>query len=89
MTENSIGKKHRCAYCGTKFYDLNKKPILCPNCGKNINDQELDNLPDAESVFMDGLGNMSLGENEVLDVEGIEETLVPDPITPTVADEDL
>ena len=28
------GTKRQCLYCGTKFYDLNHDPILCPNCGK-------------------------------------------------------
>ncbi|MBU2533696.1 MAG: TIGR02300 family protein [Alphaproteobacteria bacterium] len=28
------GTKRQCLYCGTKFYDLNREPILCPNCGK-------------------------------------------------------
>ena len=28
------GTKRQCLYCGTKFYDLNRDPILCPSCGK-------------------------------------------------------
>jgi len=28
------GTKRQCLYCGTKFYDLNRSPILCPSCGK-------------------------------------------------------
>ena len=28
------GTKRQCLYCGTKFYDLNHDPILCPSCGK-------------------------------------------------------
>ena len=30
---SSRGKKRICASCGTKFYDLNKDPIICPKCG--------------------------------------------------------
>jgi uncharacterized protein (TIGR02300 family) len=26
------GLKRVCAGCGTRFYDLNKRPVLCPNC---------------------------------------------------------
>lgn len=26
------GFKRVCASCGTRFYDLNKRPVLCPNC---------------------------------------------------------
>ena len=28
------GTKRQCLHCGTKFYDLNRDPILCPSCGK-------------------------------------------------------
>ena len=28
------GTKRQCLHCGTKFYDLSRNPILCPNCGK-------------------------------------------------------
>lgn len=27
------GLKRICAECGTRFYDFNKSPIICPNCG--------------------------------------------------------
>jgi hypothetical protein len=30
-----LGKKHECAECGTKFYDLGKADPLCPRCGSN------------------------------------------------------
>lgn len=26
------GLKRVCAGCGTRFYDLNKRPVVCPNC---------------------------------------------------------
>lgn len=28
-----MGLKRICTSCGTRFYDLNKRPIICPNCG--------------------------------------------------------
>lgn len=27
------GLKRICLSCSTRFYDLNKRPIICPNCG--------------------------------------------------------
>ncbi len=30
-----LGKKHECAECGTKFYDLGKADPICPRCGSN------------------------------------------------------
>lgn len=29
----SRGLKRICTGCGTRFYDLEKRPILCPSCG--------------------------------------------------------
>ncbi len=33
MAKPELGGKRQCQSCGTKFYDLNKDPILCPKCG--------------------------------------------------------
>ena len=33
FTENGQGLKRICQSCGEKYYDLNKDPIICPNCG--------------------------------------------------------
>jgi hypothetical protein len=30
-----LGKKHECAECGTKFYDLGKADAPCPKCGSS------------------------------------------------------
>ena len=32
MTKPELGTKRRCSSCGTKFFDLNKDPIVCPKC---------------------------------------------------------
>jgi uncharacterized protein (TIGR02300 family) len=33
FTMANRGLKRICASCGTKFYDMGKFPIICPNCG--------------------------------------------------------
>lgn len=33
MNNDKWGVKRVCLQCTTRFYDLNKSPILCPNCG--------------------------------------------------------
>ncbi len=30
---NSRGLKRVCVECGSRFYDMNKRPIICPGCG--------------------------------------------------------
>ena len=33
MAKPELGTKRVCPACGTKYYDLNRSPITCPNCG--------------------------------------------------------
>lgn len=33
MAKPELGGKRQCQNCGTKFFDLNRDPILCPKCG--------------------------------------------------------
>ena len=35
MAKPEWGKK-RTGPCGTKFYDFNKNPVICPNCGGEV-----------------------------------------------------
>lgn len=34
MAKSELGSKHKCQNCGTKFFDLNKDPVVCPKCGE-------------------------------------------------------
>ena len=40
MAKPEWGTK-RTGPCGTKFYDFNKRPIICPNCGGKVNTSEV------------------------------------------------
>jgi uncharacterized protein (TIGR02300 family) len=40
MAKPEWGTK-RTGPCGTKFYDFNKRPIICPNCGGKVNTDEV------------------------------------------------
>jgi uncharacterized protein (TIGR02300 family) len=33
VAKPELGNKHHCQHCGTKFFDLNKNPVICPKCG--------------------------------------------------------
>ena len=37
MAKPEWGKKRICQVCNTKYYDLNKSPIICPSCGAEFN----------------------------------------------------
>jgi uncharacterized protein (TIGR02300 family) len=33
VAKPDLGTKRLCPNCGTKYYDLNRDPIICPHCG--------------------------------------------------------
>jgi len=33
VVKPELGTKRVCPNCGTKYYDLNRDPIICPKCG--------------------------------------------------------
>jgi uncharacterized protein (TIGR02300 family) len=33
VAKPQLGAKRQCQSCATKFYDMNKDPIVCPKCG--------------------------------------------------------
>ena len=54
MPKVEWGKKVVCLNCETKFYDLNRKPAICPNCGTEYVDPSVNSLPsNAKQVFTD------------------------------------
>lgn len=32
VDKTKLGSRYTCFQCGTKFYDLNREPALCPEC---------------------------------------------------------
>ena len=54
MSKVEWGKKVVCSNCETKFYDLNRKPAVCPNCGTEYIEPALDSVTtNAKQVFTD------------------------------------
>ncbi|MDG1412978.1 MAG: TIGR02300 family protein, partial [Alphaproteobacteria bacterium] len=41
MVSEELGQKRRCFSCGMKFYDFNKSPITCPECGSEFDPENL------------------------------------------------
>lgn len=40
MAAPELGQKQICPHCSAKFYDLNKRPALCPKCGTSFDPEE-------------------------------------------------
>ena len=54
MPKAEWGKKVVCLNCETKFYDLNRKPAICPNCGAEYSDTAVEDVVvNAKQVFTD------------------------------------
>ena len=52
MDNDNKGNKHICKNCSAKFYDLNKKPIICPKCGTDNTNSKKDQVV-KEKIFKD------------------------------------
>ena len=54
MPKPEFGKKVVCNNCEAKFYDLNRKPAICPHCGTEYEEPSNDKITTtAKQVFID------------------------------------
>ena len=80
MPKAEWGKKVVCLNCETKFYDLNRKPAVCPNCGTEYIEPLIDNVAsNAKQVFTDDVDTVtdvnlvgSDASESIAEVEDIE-----------------
>ena len=80
MPKVEWGKKVVCLNCETKFYDLNRKPAVCPNCGTEYIEPSVDNISsNAKQVFTDQVDTVaddnlvgSDASESIAEVEDIE-----------------
>ena len=73
MAKPEWGKKRICLACNTKYYDLNKSPIICPSCGSEfdpdiyLKSRKGKNL--STKVVSEKKQNMSDGMTNIDDIE--------------------
>lgn len=88
------GLKRICMSCGARFYDLNKKPIICPSCSTEFTGEikvkarrgRLSDVAEAEEEIEDVVPEVVEAETE--EVEADEETVSLEEIEEDDADED-
>ena len=91
MPKPEFGKKVICNNCEAKFYDLNRKPAICPHCGTEYVDPLNDTISTtAKQVFIDDVDTVPddnlVGSNatesiaEVADIE-LEDEMDEDTIS--------
>ena len=85
MSKVEWGKKVVCSNCETKFYDLNRKPAVCPNCGTEYIEPALDSIPNnAKQVFTDEVDTVTdtnlVGSDASESIAEVEELEIEDAI---------
>ena len=85
MPKVEWGKKVVCSNCETKFYDLNRKPAICPSCGTEYIETALDSIPtNAKQVFKDQVDivtdNNLVGSDASESIAEVEEIEMEDAI---------
>ena len=99
MPKAEWGKKVVCSNCETKFYDLNRKPAICPSCGTEYVELSMEAITsNAKQVFTDEVDTTTddnlVGSDasesiaEVEDIE-IEEAIDDDTISLEDAESDV
>ena len=60
MPKPEFGKKVICNNCEAKFYDLNRKPAICPHCGTEYVDTLNETMSTtAKQVFIDDVDTIA------------------------------
>lgn len=87
MAKPELGTKRHCPNCGTRYYDLNRDPILCPKCGTvfeasavTVRERaaKLAAVAEDEAEIEEEIGDVELVPLEEADGDAAEAEDVPD-----------
>ena len=85
MPKVEWGRKVVCSNCETKFYDLNRKPVICPSCGTEYVDQVVNSITsNPKPVFTDKVDTSAddnlVGSDAAESIAEVEEIEIEDAI---------
>ena len=85
MPKPEFGKKVICNNCEAKFYDLNRKPAICPHCGTEYVDPSNEVISTtAKQVFIDDVDTVTddnlVGSNATESIADVSEIDIEDEI---------
>ncbi len=85
MPDIKFGKKVVCSNCEAKFYDLNRKPAICPHCGTEYVDPLNETTSTtAKQVFIDDVDTVAddnlVGSNATESIADVTEIDLEDEI---------
>ena len=83
MPDIKFGKKVVCSNCEAKFYDLNRKPAICPHCGTEYIDPSNETISTtAKQVFIDDVDTIAddnlVGSNATESIADDAEIVIED-----------
>ena len=83
MPKPEFGKKVICNNCEAKFYDLNRKPAICPHCGTEYVDPSNETISTtAKQVFIDDVDTIAddnlVGSNATESIADDAEIVIED-----------
>ena len=85
MAKPEWGKKRICSSCNTRYYDLNKSPIICPSCGAEFDPN--DYLKTRKGKSVSSKTSLENDNDLTKDIENIDDIEV-DPDGEVVSDDD-
>jgi len=85
MPDIKFGKKVVCSNCEAKFYDLNRKPAICPHCGTEYVDPLNESMTStAKQVFIEDVDTITddnlVGSNATESIADVAEIDLEDEI---------
>ena len=85
MPDIKFGKKVVCSNCEAKFYDLNRKPAMCPHCGTEYVDPLNESMTStAKQVFIEDVDTITddnlVGSNATESIADVAEIDLDDEI---------
>ena len=85
MPDIKFGKKVVCSNCEAKFYDLNRKPAICPHCGTEYVDHLNESMTStAKQVFIEDVDTITddnlVGSNATESIADVAEIDLDDEI---------
>ncbi|MBZ0216563.1 MAG: TIGR02300 family protein [Fimbriimonadaceae bacterium] len=72
MAKPNLGTKRLCGSCDTKFYDLDRNPIICPKCGTTFVVVQTAVKPEVKAKAAPKKKPVEVEETDDLDDEDVE-----------------
>jgi len=78
MPKEEWGVKRACPSCATRFYDLQKDPMICPACGHSFTLESLSNSRSRTVVSRKAPEKANVAKAPVADAAGDDDIVVED-----------